>query len=217
MWNKLKQLIKGIPLALAMTFTRHKNVSVDAKVAPFSGEKEPIQELDEWGRLLNDMQSPDHETRAAAQAAWEHKPSRDAAFFAGMDLSNITPPEERGKPLELRAGWGADESHLPHDDWRDDHDWRAEVEQGEPFKRLASAEPKILPPDHPDYYNYFTNTKEIDADELDYTFYGTRPKNITKQELEESQQRDARDLSKEELEERIRAYRESDGSNVGEG
>lgn len=71
------------------------------------GQIQPIEAQDEWSLLLQDLASPHPAVRALAQATWESKRKRNAAFFEGMSFPE-KPKHLRGIPQELRAGWDRD-------------------------------------------------------------------------------------------------------------
>lgn len=164
--------MKYLTLSIATVFSSTK--PKQRELTPHHGKKEPITEMDDWAKLLRDMQHPDAEVRAKAQAKWTDKKQRDQAFFAGVPLSNATPPEHRGRPLSERNGWRAeDEKYLPQDDWCDDV-LRVDIERQKPLV------------DHHADAIYKDSVERGSSEELDKEFYGTHPRNISKEDIEKS-------------------------------
>lgn len=115
--NLASRLVISIYSGLLSQFTKVK-VEQEREVNARYSEVEPVQELDEWALLMQDLSSPDPEVRMKAEAIWKSKRGRNMAFFAGIHF-----PEKakhlRGIPQELRQGWDRSIDPAFEDDVRD--------------------------------------------------------------------------------------------------
>lgn len=101
----LRDLFITFYAVFLQAFTKSPEPEPDVEL--LKRQEQPVTELDSWAKLTLELADPDPNVRAAAQAKWNDRRARNAAFFDGMKFPE-KPKHLRGVPQELRAGWSED-------------------------------------------------------------------------------------------------------------